>query len=298
MSTFRRGLVPCLMALVWVALVWVAPALATPLSGGVPESFVFQPTGPFAGQPLKVFYYKPAHATAQARVLFVVHGVERDAARARDNWVDAAERHGVIVLAPEFDQARFPNRLFQQGGIEARDPAGWTFQLIEALFDQVRHDEGLTASTYDLFGHSAGAQFVHRLALMAPQPRLGMAVAANAGTYTFAAYAEEASSLQFPWALDASRLPPSALKERFERRLVILLGDADLKTTGEFPSSAPAMAQGDTRLARGRHFCEAAQRQARALRVPLQWRCIEVPGVGHNSRKMSQAAVALLFGPP
>ena len=43
---------------------------------------------------------------------------------------------------------------------------------------------GNTSADYYLFGHSAGAQFVHRLLLMVPDGRYAALVAANAGWYT------------------------------------------------------------------------------------------------------------------
>jgi hypothetical protein len=43
------------------------------------------------------------------------------------------------------------------------------------------------------------------------------------------------------------------------------------------------------RLARGRHFFEAA----RGLGVPFAWRLVLVPGVGHSNRDMAAAAAAI-----
>jgi hypothetical protein len=270
-------------------------ALAGTLATGVPESFSFSAPGAHTDKPVTVHYYKPLNATADAKVLFAIHGVERAGSRARDHWVKAAEKYGAIILAPEFDQARFPNRLFQMGGMEARNPADWTFHLIENLFEKLRVEEGLNASTYLLFGHSAGAQYVHRHLLMMDKSRIAIAVAANAGTYTFPVYSQSIFSPRFPWTLDERLVDRPTLKERFGRNLVILLGEEDVKTTGDFPSSREAMVQGSNRLERGRNFCEAAAAQARELGADFRWRCITMPGVGHNSAQMSRAAARILF---
>ena len=54
---------------------------------------------------------------------------------------------------------------------------------IEHLFDYIRTKSGATRNTYLLDGHSAGAQFVHRIVTLLPDARYSRAVAANAGLY-------------------------------------------------------------------------------------------------------------------
>jgi len=270
-------------------------AFAGSLVSGVPQSFVFSAPGTYANKPITVYYYKPQNAPADAKILFSIHGVERSGSRARDNWIAASEKYGVIVFAPEFDDARFPMRLFQMGGMEEENPSDWSFQIIENLFDKIRSDEGLTAPSYYLFGHSAGGQFVHRYVLMMNKPRINMAVAANSGTYTFPSFPASLFGPRFPWVLDDHRIDRAALKERFGRNLMVLLGEEDVKTAGEFPRSPQAMAQGGTRLERGRNFCQEATLQAHELGADLRWRCVVVPGIGHNSSKMSQAAAKIMF---
>jgi pimeloyl-ACP methyl ester carboxylesterase len=268
------------------------------LLGGEAQSFVFTPPGHFSDKPITVHYYKPANATAQSEVLIAIHGAERSASRARDNWIKAARRSSFIVLAPEFDAERFSERLFQLGGMERTDHADWTFQLIEDLFDKVRSEEGLSTGTYKLFGHSAGGQFVHRFVLMMPRPRLSAAVAANSGSYTWAAYPRSTHDIKFPFALDKRVTDQDQLKAAFGQNLVILLGEDDIHTVAaNFPRSKVAMAEGATRLERGKNFCAGAQTQAQALALPLNWKCITVPNVGHDSARMSKAAAAILFDP-
>ncbi len=279
--------------------VYSASALAGMLAIGESKSFTFTAHGPYSDKPITVHYYRPRNATAESKLLFSIHGVERSGSHARDNWIAAADKHGFIVLAPEFDNERFPNRLFQMGGMENKDPAGWSFQIIENLFDKIRNEEGLKTPAYMLFGHSAGAQYVHRFVLMMDKPRLSVAVAANAGAYTVPAYPGALSDSRFPWALDERSTNRTKLQEVFARRLIILLSEEDTKTEGgNLPTSREAMAQGPNRLERGKNFYAKAKLQAQELDTPLNWRLVTVPGVGHHSGKMSKAAVKFLFEKP
>lgn len=272
-------------------------APAAPFVAGEAGSFVFTDTGYFADKPLTVHYYRAKGAGPAARVLFSMHGVERNAKRARDNWIEAAERNGLVVLAPEFDQARFPRRLYQMGGMEEADSAKWTFGLIERIFDAVRAGEGLTASGYTLFGHSAGAQFTHRFALVMGQSRLERAVTANAGSYTMPLYPGLPYGAAFPWTLDGKRVPADALRTAFGRPLLVLLGEKDTDTGDpDLPKSPEAMAQGAHRLERGRKFFAEGQTQAARMGAQFRWQLTTVPDTGHNSRAMSRAAAKALFG--
>ena len=51
---------------------------------------------------------------------------------------------------------------------------------IEPLFDHARARFGMEADAYSIYGHSAGAQFVHRFLFHVPDARVARAVAANA----------------------------------------------------------------------------------------------------------------------
>lgn len=278
----------------WLAL-GPAVVLAALLEPGERGSFRFQDPGHFASRPITVHYFRPEAAGADAPILIALHGTERNAAGARNAWVDAAQAHRFVVLAPEFDRPRFPAAEYQQGGLRDRDPAHWTFGLVERLFDHVRAADGLTTPTYLLFGHSAGGQFVHRFALVMPQPRFSVAVSANAGSYMAPAY-PGVLDLRYPAALDEALVAPAALEAAFARRLVVLLGEDDTRSdSADFPNSAEARLFGANRLERGRNFFARARAEAQRLGTPFAWELHTVPGVGHSARRMAPAAARLLF---
>ncbi len=291
------GLVAALATSLAISLAALAPAQAhaAPLAAGASESFVFSDTGHFAGKPVTVHYYKAKSAGPDARVLIAIHGMERQGARMRDNWKPFAEKHGLIVLAPEFDAARFPSRVFNMGNLGERDREHWSFGIVEHLFESVREAEKLATPDYMLFGHSAGAQFVHRFMLFTRAPRVSVAVAANAGSFTLPHYPGPADDA-FPYSLDERLVSPDQLRQVFARRLIVLLGEADTDTdAANLPSARQALAQGANRLERGRHFFAVAQAGAQKAGVPLAWQLSTVPGVGHNSREMSRAAAQLIL---
>ncbi|MEO8021414.1 hypothetical protein [Polaromonas sp.] len=272
-------------------------AWASGMVAGESQSFVFTDKGYFSDKPVTVHYYKARSAGPDAKVMMVIHGAERQGSRMRDNWMPFAEKNRLIVLAPEFDEARFSSRLFNMGGIESRDRSQWSFQIVEHLFDFVRAQEGLSTPDYLLFGHSAGGQFVHRFMLLAEAPRVSVAVAANAGSYTMPSYPSLMND-RFPYALDEGIVSPDKLRQVFARRLVVLLGETDTQTdAANLPKARQATAQGANRFERGSNFFAQATAQAQKLGTPLAWERVTVPGVGHDSRRMSQAAARLLFEP-
>lgn len=270
-------------------------AWAGGMAAGEPQSFVFTDKGYFSDKPVTVHYYKARSAGTDAKVMMVIHGAERQGSRMRDNWIPFAEKNKLIVLAPEFDEARFSSRLFNMGGIESRDRSQWSFQLIEHLFDFVRAEAGLSTPDYLLFGHSAGGQFVHRFMLLGEAPRVSVAVAANAGSYTMPVYPGLMED-RFPYALDEGIVSPDRLRQIFARRLIVLLGENDTQTdAASLPRARQATVQGANRFERGNNFFAQATVQAQKLATPLAWERVTVPGVGHDSRRMSQAAARILF---
>lgn len=284
----------------WIgALIFALHALTTSaaaLMPGVPGTFVFTDPGYFRDKPVTVYYYKGSGAGADAKVVMAIHGAERSGQLARDTWMEIAEKHNLIVLAPEFDLSRYPEKLFQFGGMEEADSSRWTLALVERLFEQFRRDEGLQTPSYILFGHSAGGQFVHRFVLMMERSHASVAFAANAGTYTMPEYPGSIFTLGFPWVLDERRVSTARLRAAFSQKMILLLGEKDTVTSGSgVPNTKEAIAQGDNRLERGKKFFTTAKAQAQRLGTDLQWRMVVVPGVGHSSKAMSRVAARMLF---
>lgn len=132
---------------------------------------VFTGYGPMKEHPVNLYYYIPTQGNIKKmRVLVSMHGAERSGRIQRGVWRNLAEEYGFIVLAPEF---KHDNGYLENGyqfGWVSEDPKifrlrpreVWTYRLIEAIFDYFKEKTGNVSETYDMFGHSAGGQFVHR----------------------------------------------------------------------------------------------------------------------------------------
>ncbi|NJO54820.1 MAG: hypothetical protein HC829_08280, partial [Bacteroidales bacterium] len=138
---------------------------------------------------LPVWYALPEKVTPETPVVMVMHGVGRDADRYRDEWAGLARDHDLIVIVPTFSNADFPGADgYNTGHFAERDGTPrprnlWSYAAIEPLFDHVRQRFGTQVPRYTLYGHSAGAQFVHRFVMLMPEARIEQAIAANAGWY-------------------------------------------------------------------------------------------------------------------
>lgn len=271
----------------------------TPFQATGRSHVIHEDTARAGAEIINVETYVPASCTAKPCPLIVtVHGLNRDAEAARDNWVEAAERYGLLIAAPHFDKEHFPTRLFQQGGVrDEPDRSRWVYAVVERFFDRALKTGRVAGGSYILFGHSAGAQFVHRMALLMPEARFSTAISANAGAYTLPQRRQEPGGFPYPYSLSGTPATDETLKAVFAKPLIVMLGDQDIDPDHpQLNNSRGAQAQGATRLARGHRFMAVAADEAKRLGVESRWREVVVPGVAHEHRKMARAAADLLFG--
>jgi poly(3-hydroxybutyrate) depolymerase len=90
-----------------------------------------QQTADLAGIKLELFTYRPDRCTDPS-LLFVFHGLNRNAKNYRDYARPLGDRNCMLIVAPLFDQERFPTWRYQRGGIAdgrtppANGPAIWS----------------------------------------------------------------------------------------------------------------------------------------------------------------------------
>lgn len=257
--------------------------------------FTFVDSRGRADRPIMVHSHRPAACAHQCPILIVMHGNTRDAASYRNHWVRWADEQGFVVLAPEFNRQDWPgSRSYNQGDMAAQvNPALWSYSVVEHLFDAVR----TTQTHYRLFGHSAGAQFVHRFLFALPHNRASMALMANAGWYTLPEWREGRAAFIWPHSLVGARVGEQGVRSALSKQVVVLLGEADTHSADpDLDQAAGSRAQGPHRLARGLFFWEEVHKVAQELGVTLPWSLVRVPGVGHDAKGMTDAAARVLQG--
>lgn len=248
---------------------------------------------------IEVFCYKPMHYTGK-RMIMVFHGTLRDADAYRDDAKKMADRFGALIVAPKFDEKRFPNRKYHRGGIlnedgSAAKPSEWTYNFVPKIAKAIRKREGLKELPYTLIGHSAGAQFVMRMAGFFDSGAERI-VAANPGSDLF-------PNTRMEFGYGFGKLPEKlqtnkVLKQYLAQPLTLYLGGSDCCKDEYFDDSPEAMEQGGSRFARGQACYKAARELAEKRGWPFNWKIVVAPGVGHDHKLMfehAQADVAL-FG--
>lgn len=255
-----------------------------------------------ADDPIEVFTYRPP-TYRDGPLLVVFHGVNRNAEDYRNFAIAMAERYGAIVAAPLFDRERFPREAYQQGGIlqdgAVQPRERWTFSRLPDLIAELRARTGDAERPFYLIGHSAGGQFVARLAALAGDLGARRLVAANPGSHLF-------PTRDAPYGYGFGGLPDDLANDAALRRflaapLTLYLGTGD--NDPDHPSldrSPPALQQGAHRYARGLNCFATAERLARERGWAFNWRKVEVADINHDAARMFAAPESgeALFGPP
>jgi len=234
---------------------------------------------------IEIFTYKPANY-AGGPLLMVFHGVDRNPDDYRDAAKVIGDRQGMVVAAPMFDKSRFPSSLYQSGGVANKNALQpqekWTVTLAVNITEAVRREEGKPSLPYYMIGHSAGGQFLSRLAAMAPN-QASRIIFANPSSYVFATQTEA-----FPFGLGGAtaKLADDAFMQRYLKApITVYLGKAD---TGDHnrDDSAEATRQGANRYERGKNFFQQGEALAKQKGWDFGWRLVEVDDVGHSSKRM------------
>ena len=236
------------------------------------------------GVALPVYTYRPP--CAPRLVLLVFHGTQRNAGPYRDHAKGLADATCAFVAAPEFDQARFPRDAYQYGGTRGGGK-GRTIDLVPALIGWARGQAGAPDLPVVLLGHSAGAQFLGRVAAFVPTGAAGIIIA-NPSTWVL-----PSTDTAAPYGFGGTdQQTDTAVRAYLARPITVLLGTADTGSH-ELATSPGAMAQGPNRHERGLNTFHLAQEVARTNGWPLAWRLSEVPGVGHDATAMFDSKQAL-----
>lgn len=269
----------------------IARALAAPGRSATPL------TDPQHGKPVVLQAYRAAGFTPDSPVVIVQHGMGRNGDEYRDFWIEAADRHDLLILAPTFAAESHPGaEPYNNGGVldgagAVTPPAGWAYHLPGRIFAAVQAAGVTRRRQAFLFGHSAGSQFAHRMASLTDRAPFSAIGCGNAGWYSLPLL-----DRPFPEGLGGLGLTDADVEAWLAYPLLILAGDADVETSGpSLPSNPEAVAQGPHRFARAHNFLRVAREEAARRGVPCHWRIEVVPGIGHDGDAMSKVCAAIWF---
>ena len=270
---------------------------------------------------ITVYYHKPKNLSSKSKTLIVIPGSGRNGDSYRDSWIATSEKHSVLILSPSYAEKDYPYDAYHLGGIvkdlDLRkgvifkknsnqvlldedvvefklniDAKQWVYHDFDRIFNLAKKTLKLKARTYDMFGHSAGGQILHRFVLFHPNSKANRILASNAGSYTL-----PEMETAFPNGLKNTGINNKNLKKSFKKQLVIFLGELDNadERGGLLLRSKTVDKQGTHRLSRGTYFYNNGIMKAKALKFKHNWKLKVIKGVGHNQRKMAKAAAAYLY---
>tara|TARA_R110002096_G_scaffold154_11_gene797 strand:+ start:4280 stop:5098 length:819 start_codon:yes stop_codon:yes gene_type:complete len=248
------------------------------------------------GRDFGVRMYVPDNAGPDTNIVIVMHGASRDAPRYFRDWKALGEKLGFIVVVPEFTREQFNGSarynlgfVFEPKTGRQRAEPEWTFSAIEPLFDAVVARTPSKQEHYTIYGHSAGAQFVHRFLYYKSETRASRYIAANAGWYTL-----PLNEFEYPYGLLNAGVDDTQLARIFASQLILLLGEKDTDVAGRSLRRTPeAQQQGPHRLARGMTMFRTAKARAEDLGLEFNWQIIFVKDAHHSNALMAPTAAAI-----
>jgi pimeloyl-ACP methyl ester carboxylesterase len=256
----------------------VSPAAAFDIGPGQVEAAI-------DGEGFEIFTYRPAGCAAPS-VLMVFHGNGRTAESYRNSAEEIADRGCFSIYTPLFERDRFPSWSYHRGGIvqdgKVLPHDEWTVDVVDDLLDWARDQEGRPEARGFLFGHSAGGQFLSRVAAYALPEHVERIVIANPSTYVMPSTEEDV-----PYGFGG--LPEGTAREWLQTYLAapvtIYLG---LEDTGDedLTMTEAAQRQGENRLERGQHVFDEARRVADENGWDFNWQLVYAEDVGHTARGM------------
>ena len=270
-------------------------------SAGLPvgkSSYGFVEQTGVTSDPIRIYAYRSAGWKPGKVIVVVFHGSNRNAKNYRSGWVGPAEDNNLLIICPEFTQAKYPGiRYYNTGNIMDRmsgngilqPQSRWVFPAIDRIINDIKTRTGAQESPVVVFGHSAGAQMVHRYAIFGGRTDACLIMPANAGWYTM-----PDTKVSFPYGLGGVPVSREKLVSAFAKPVVVLLGEEDNKRNAKLRTTPKADRQGLNRLARGKNFFKTAKIKAAELGVPFNWKLVTVPKVGHQGAKMANAAVKVI----
>ena len=276
------------------ALLTIASAIPAFAATQIPSgrwSFIFTDQKGRPDRPIRVYTYRAKKCDADCPILFLLSGEKRNAYEYLAMWDYVADRNNLILVAPEFLKDRWPKAAgYQMGELGEKVHREQTsYAAIEHLFDEIR----TVQKDYMIFGHSAGAQLLQRMAFLRPDNRASLMVLGNPGWYLMPEWRKDKGAVPYPHSLVESPVPvgEDAIRAALAKKVILLVGDNDAEPDSEnLNANAAGKKLGDTRIERGENFFKAATTAAGELGVKLGWQLSEMPPNVQDAQGVSRAA--------
>ena len=199
------------------------------------------------------------------------------------------------MIAPEFSKESYPEYVYLMMGTEKgkvlKDQSLFLTDSLGLLFDYFKAKLKISTTTFRLYGHSGGSQFVHRYLLLSNETRIEKAAMANAGFYTFAD-----DGISYPFGIKNMNVSDERLEWLLRMKGGVFLGDADNDPKHHsLPAMRKAKKQGRHRFERGTNFFNDLIKLGVEKNLPFRWRYQTVPGIAHDNAGMSVAASEFLL---
>ncbi len=256
---------------------------------GVVQKYLFTNTA-LSQYSVPVWVVLPSKYSPASKFITAMCGINRDAASIATYWVPFANTNNYIVAAPEFNSTDWSsddyilgNMFSGSSGLGTMNPKDkWSFNIVQQIHRELYLSCGISDSTYELWGHSAGGQFVHRLAFFLPDILVSRYIAGNSGWYTCPDL-----SVSFPWGAKHNLLnyTSSNLISFTNRNLVIMRGTGDTTRDGSLNTDPQSDLQGLNRYSRAGYFYNKGV----IVNSNLRWKLVDVPNVAHDDQKMAIA---------
>jgi len=239
----------------------------------------------FGGTPLNLHYFKPPNYAGE-RFILVLHGASRTAPGYRDSASGMGERFQSLIVVPEFDLERFPNRTYQFGGVfredgSLADPQERTYAFIPQIVEYIRGREGDAQLPHMILGFSAGGQFVSRMSALTDTDAERLIVASPGSTLF------PTRDLDFGLGfggLSEDLSNDERIKRYLAQPITVYIGTNDTEMA-QLPTG-DAYAQGVHRYSRNLHWFTEAMDLAYTKEWPFNWRLVIADGPGHSPPDM------------
>jgi hypothetical protein len=268
------------------------------LIAGVVQKYLFTDLS-LSQYSIPVWVVLPSNYSAASKFVATMCGINRDASNIATFWVPFANANNYVIAAPEFSSKNWSSDAYILGNMftgsngtgNLNPKAKWTFNIVEQIHRELYINCGLKDSTYELWGHSAGGQFVHRLAFFLPDKLITRYIVGNSGWYTCPDL-----SVIFPWGAQNSQLnlTNTDLVTYTNQKLVIMRGTADTLRDGALNTEPLSDAQGLNRYTRAGYFYNTGVK----VNSNLSWKLIDVPNVGHSDQLMAVAGGSYILANP